>query len=572
MFYSLALFLNVFFGELQFTSIEHNSLNDSIRKYSEIDPDKALDFGFELLDAVDLNKATRNLVGSYSLMAQVLTSKSYYNEALYYYSEALKVYQLIPKSDLLEPNPKRPPWLLLNISNLYYATGDVENAKVKILEAKKNFLLFINERNREIGLCTVYGNLGLFAQRQGDYKLAEELFLKSLSSREKLKDLEGEMYSYVQLVSLFLNNKSQLYKSNEYFDKAKLLFNNVNKAYGIDKNSLIQKYYGYLILQYSEYYRSKKEFDTALNYLNEAKELLADFPVEIPSINSQTSQLYLGLKDLNNAEKSAIENLNDKSLNRFFKKVNFEVLESVYRQRNNLKKLIIIKDSLIDISAVRVSANSKAFFSNIETQILLSDKQSELNQNKIRYYRNLLILIIGLIILLFSLLYIRVNYNYQKERNIRLEVEKDVSKTKLEKKQLELVSKTNFIAQRNNYLNILKLSVLKLKDKNKDSEKVSFEIEKEINRIIGSEKIFENFESQFTEVYPEFFKYLVLKYGKLSQTDLRLCAYIKMNQSTNEISQITGVAIRTVETQRYRLGKKLKLSDSESLNSAIISI
>jgi tetratricopeptide (TPR) repeat protein len=572
MFYPLALFLNVFFGELQFTPIEHNSLNDSIRKYSEIDPEKALDFGFELLDAVDLNKVTRNLVGTYGLMGQVLASKSYYNEALYYYSEALRVYKLIPKSDLVEPKPKSPPWLLLNIGNLYYATGDVENAKVKVLESKENFLLFINERNREIGLCTVYGNLGLFAQRQGDYKLAEEFFLKSLSKTEKLKNAEGVMYCYVQLVSLFLNNKSQFYKSNEYFDKAKLLFNNINKAPRIDENSLIQKYYGYLLLQYGEYYRSKKEFDTALNYLNEAKKLLADFPDEIHSVNSQISQFYLSLKDLNNAEKSAIENLNDKSLNRFFKKVNFEVLESVYRQRNNLKKLIIIKDSLIDIGSVRVSANSKAFFSNIETQILLSNKQSELNQNKIRYNRYLFMLIIGLIILFFSLLYIRVNYNYQKERNIRLEVEKDVSKTKLEKKQLELVSKTNFIAQRNNYLNILKLSVLKLKDKNKDSKKVSFEIEKEINRIIGSEKIFENFESQFTEVYPEFFKYLVLKYGKLSQTDLRLCAYIKMNQSTNEISQITGVAIRTVETQRYRLGKKLKLSDSESLNSAIISI
>ena len=572
MFYPLALFLNVFFGELQFTPIEHNSLNDSIRKYSEIDPEKALDFGFELLDAVDLNKVTRNLVGTYGLMGQVLASKSYYNEALYYYSEALRVYKLIPKSDLVEPKPKSPPWLLLNIGNLYYATGDVENAKVKVLESKENFLLFINERNREIGLCTVYGNLGLFAQRQGDYKLAEEFFLKSLSKTEKLKNVEGVMYCYVQLVSLFLNNKSQFYKSNEYFDKAKLLFNNINKAPRIDENSLIQKYYGYLLLQYGEYYRSKKEFDTALNYLNEAKKLLADFPDEIHSVNSQISQFYLSLKDLNNAEKSAIENLNDKSLNRFFKKVNFEVLESVYRQRNNLKKLIIIKDSLIDIGSVRVSANSKAFFSNIETQILLSDKQSELNQNKIRYNRYLLVLIIGFVILLFSLLYIRVNYNYQKERNIRLEVEKDVSKTKLEKKQLELVSKTNFIAQRNNYLNILKLSVLKLKDKNKDSKKVSFEIEKEINRIIGSEKIFENFESQFTEVYPEFFKSLMLKYGKLSQTDLRLCAYIKMNQSTNEISQITGVAIRTVETQRYRLGKKLKLSDSESLNSAIISI
>ena len=564
--------MNIFFGANQFTSNDHKSLNDSIRKYSETNSNKALDFGFEVLEAVDLDNPTRDLVGTYSLIGQVLTYKLLYAEALSYFSEALKVYELVPKSELIEQKPKSPPWLLINIGNLYYATGDIENAKLKVLEAKENFLLYKNERNREIGLNTVYGNLGLFASIQGDYKLAEELYLKVLSSRRKLKDLDGEMYSYAQLVNLFLNNKSQLYKSNEYFDKAKIFYNNVNKDYGIDETSIFQRNYGYLAFQYGEYYRLKNEFDSALNYLNKAKELLANFPDEIPSVNSQISQCYIGLKDLNNAEKSAIENLKSNSISQVFKKVNFEVLESVYRQRKDLEKLISIKDSLIDIGGISVTSNVKALFSNLETQILLTEKQSELNQNKIRYNTYLFILIIGVVILFFSLITIRVNFNYQKERNIRLEVEKDVTKTKLEKKQLELVSKTNFIAQRNNYLDILKQSVLKQKGKNKDSEKVSFEIEREIDRIIGSKKIFENFESQFTEVYPEFFKVLVSKYGKLSQTDLRLCAYIKMNQSTNEISQITGVSIRTVETQRYRLGKKIKLSSSESLNTVIISI
>ena len=564
--------MNIFFGANQFTSNDHKSLNDSIRKYSETNSNKALDFGFEVLEAVDLNNPTRDLVGTYSLIGQVLTYKLLYAEALSYFSEALKVYELVPKSELIEQKPKSPPWLLINIGNLYYATGDIENAKLKVLEAKENFLLYKNERNREIGLNTVYGNLGLFASIQGDYKLAEELYLKVLSSRRKLKDLDGEMYSYAQLVNLFLNNKSQLYKSNEYFDKAKIFYNNVNKDYGIDETSIFQRNYGYLAFQYGEYYRLKNEFDSALNYLNKAKELLANFPDEIPSVNSQISQCYIGLKDLNNAEKSAIENLKSNSISQVFKKVNFEVLESVYRQRKDLEKLISIKDSLIDIEGISVTSNVKALFSNLETQILLTEKQSELNQNKIRYNTYLFILIIGVVILFFSLITIRVNFNYQKERNIRLEVEKDVTKTKLEKKQLELVSKTNFIAQRNNYLDILKQTILKQKGKNKDSEKVSFEIEREIDRIIGSKKIFENFESQFTEVYPEFFKVLVSKYGKLSQTDLRLCAYIKMNQSTNEISQITGVSIRTVETQRYRLGKKIKLSSSESLNTVIISI
>ena len=148
---------------------------------------------------------------------------------------------------------------------------------------------------------------------------------------------------------------------------------------------------------------------------------------------------------------------------------------------------------------------------------------------------------------------------------------KNLQKNQLDKKKLELVSKTNFIAQRNTSLDSLKQKIIKGKEDN-DNEKITSKIEKEINKIIGSEKIFKNFESQFTEVYPNFFKTIVLKYGKLSQNDLRLCAYIKMNQSTNQISQITGVSIRTVETQRYRLGKKLKLLKSENLNSVIMSI
>ena len=38
-----------------------------------------------------------------------------------------------------------------------------------------------------------------------------------------------------------------------------------------------------------------------------------------------------------------------------------------------------------------------------------------------------------------------------------------------------------------------------------------------------------------------------------------------MNQNTNEIAQLSGVSIRTIESQKYRLKKKLKLSREENL-------
>ena len=75
----------------------------------------------------------------------------------------------------------------------------------------------------------------------------------------------------------------------------------------------------------------------------------------------------------------------------------------------------------------------------------------------------------------------------------------------------------------------------------------------------------------FSQVYPQFYKRLN-KLAKLSQTDIRLASYIKMNHSNNEISRISGISLRTVESQRYRLTKKLKISSGEDLNTYILRI
>ena len=159
----------------------------------------------------------------------------------------------------------------------------------------------------------------------------------------------------------------------------------------------------------------------------------------------------------------------------------------------------------------------------------------------------------------------------KEERNIRLEAEQQVIEAELENKQIELVNKTNFIAQRNEYLEKLRGSIDK-EEKETSESKISRKIKNDINRIIGSEKVFEDFENQFNKVYPDFFKDMLAQFGKLSNTDLRLSAYIKMNQSNSQIAQITGASIRTVESQRYRLSKKLDLTKEDDLNSLIISL
>ena len=89
--------------------------------------------------------------------------------------------------------------------------------------------------------------------------------------------------------------------------------------------------------------------------------------------------------------------------------------------------------------------------------------------------------------------------------------------------------------------------------------------------IISSEKSYQDFDNMFIEVYPEFYK-SINQVAKLSKTDLRLASYIKMNHSNDEIAKISGVSIRTIESQRYRLSKKLNLHKGQDLNSFIHSI
>lgn len=185
-----------------------------------------------------------------------------------------------------------------------------------------------------------------------------------------------------------------------------------------------------------------------------------------------------------------------------------------------------------------------------------------MNLNKIKYIKNQSFYIIFILSILAIVIILFFNYNYQKEKNSRLDLEKKQIMNELDSKNIELVSKANFIMQRNEFLINLNSKVDKI-----SPEKVK----KEISSVINAKKSYEEFDKIFTQVYPGFYENLKSKHD-LSQTYLRLVAYIKMNENNNEIATLSGVSLRTVETQRYRLSKILNLKDDQDLNSYIKSI
>ena len=61
-------------------------------------------------------------------------------------------------------------------------------------------------------------------------------------------------------------------------------------------------------------------------------------------------------------------------------------------------------------------------------------------------------------------------------------------------------------------------------------------------------------------------------YPDLSARELRLCSYLKLNISSKEIANYLGISIRGVESLRYRIRKKMKLSKEQDLAEFILKL
>jgi tetratricopeptide (TPR) repeat protein len=423
-----------------------------------------------------------------------------------------------------------------------------------------------------MGLFTSNSNIGLVYGAMGEYDKQEKIYNKVfdyiVSNPVQHKNYNSNvLYSMSLLLTVKLHKgdlisaENKLNEINEFFESKK------NEEEHLSK-SLLMRNFGYAYSIMGAYYQSKKEYKKAINNLLKANELFKSFPVEINLTGSRLAECYLAINQINTAKEIALKNLSFKNLSDKEKRYNYKVLEKIYKKTKNKDLLLNVKDSLIVIST---GANTRKVFktlNDLETQILLSDSARALNESRIRYNSYLYILIIASVILFFSLVTIRINYNYQREKGDRLEIEKQIISSKLEEKNRELMSKTNFIIQRNDYLKKIQKKV----DSRKIDSKISINrLSKELDILIRSEKSYSDFDKMFIEVYPDFYNKLNAL-ATLSQTDLRLASYIKMNHSINEIASISGISLRTVESQRYRLSKKLNLEKDQNLNSFLLSI
>ncbi len=76
----------------------------------------------------------------------------------------------------------------------------------------------------------------------------------------------------------------------------------------------------------------------------------------------------------------------------------------------------------------------------------------------------------------------------------------------------------------------------------------------------------------FDLVHDSFFTNLSNKYPSLTQSDLRYCAYLRLNMTTKEIAKATGVTVKGVEAAKGRLRKKMSIPQDSSIGTFLLNI
>jgi DNA-binding CsgD family transcriptional regulator len=163
-----------------------------------------------------------------------------------------------------------------------------------------------------------------------------------------------------------------------------------------------------------------------------------------------------------------------------------------------------------------------------------------------------------------GLLYFSFNQRIKKNK-IEREKQEEIYKQEIEFKQKELASQTLHLVQKNTFIQELKENLEKIKH-SPELFKVEFRrLVMLLKKESAEDKDWEVFKSYFSEVHNNFDLKIKEIAADISEKEIRLASFIRMNLSTKEIASMLNVLPDSVLKSKYRLKKKLGLDKEADL-------
>ena len=167
---------------------------------------------------------------------------------------------------------------------------------------------------------------------------------------------------------------------------------------------------------------------------------------------------------------------------------------------------------------------------------------------------------------LAGLLFFGFNQRIKKNKIAR-EKQEEIYKQEIAHKMKELTSQTLHLVQKNTFIQELMENFESIKN---SPEKFKMEFRRIVmllKKENASDKDWEVFKTYFAEVHNDFDQKLKTLYADISEKEIRLAAFLRMNLTTKEIAATLNVLPDSILKSKYRLKKKLELDKEMDLST-----
>ncbi|TBN03014.1 hypothetical protein EYD45_10700 [Hyunsoonleella flava] len=353
----------------------------------------------------------------------------------------------------------------------------------------------------------------------GKFEESNAIILDKIDYYKSISNEVGYYYMFANylLASNYLQLKN-LEKAHKYFNELKALKNNPSILPYNQKSFLAS-----LDMYFAETYYEKSIMDSTFHYLQSA---------------SRNSKYMAGdvLQDY------------------------YKLSASAYKEANDLEKFTIYIDSLVNYE-------DKLFINNVDASFDINknllDAESELHDQKKdkALVIRIVFFLLGLVIVV-SLIYL---FLYGKHRSKLKTIKKkatDLSYLKSNNEQLAV--KIHGLEE---YIKNLKKEVRDIASvKCLDHQKLKIK-ELYTNLHVNSSTILDKGDSHLeliNDLNIDFFKKINSLYPELNKSEVIICYYVLMGFSNKEISVFLNTTIRSVESRRYRISKKIDFDKKET--------
>ena len=513
--------------KLLFEEQDQTSQSDRLIRIGELYIESNLDSAIYFLEESKSLISEGNhhkLLRYYNNMGIAYMNKGIYNKAIFYYLEGLKI---ADKSSVLNTQIT----FTINIGALHDRQKDYNRAEtyyLKAIDLIENAAPNDSLNNKSLLLAHIYNNLGnVYHDGRDDSSKGRSYYDKGLSHARRQND--------DRILAILLNNIGNLLINSKKYEEG---YKSINEALAINIKSNNVKAIAQTYRNLGNYFKLRENYDSAIHYYYKSIEY-AEKVGSMREILDSREGLSKSYEAQNHIDKAYVE----------------------------YKKFKILSDSLLNETRLNEISRieSKYEFEKEQERITLKQKERERNFYYIFSILVALALIMGL---MARVHWTRVKATRLKNEHLALkqqslELEKENLNMELLHKKKEMTTKVMYLYQKNELLDrvIKQLGELQsnLKSENKP---IVRKVIKNLGEVIN-EEAWEEFEIRFNEIHHEFYVNLEKRFPELTPNERKLCAFLKLNMTSKEISSLTGQSVRSIDVARTRLRKKLNLTNTD---------